>query len=297
MKNLKIFFGLLLLSIALFFFAGCNQEENATPIDNMSIEERASFTPYFPNLVFYALGTNNELYKYRSGPPAIKLSTLFLKGLRDQEFMVALDFRPANKKLYGVSNFNYIYMINLNLEQGATHAMVTQISQTPFSPGIDGECVGFDFNPMTDRIRLVTDKNQNLRIHPETGQVVGVDIVLHGAIAAINSIAHTNNYTGNLSGTTLYDIDIMSGKMYKQSANTGSLTLVGSTGLTIYGEGGFDIAKTGTAMAVLEAAAIPGYGVPDYDTQKAHRLYGMNLRTGKATSLGRVEPILGLAIQ
>src|SRR5687768_3757896 len=295
MKNLKFFFGLLLLTIGLLFFIGCNQEENATPMDDALIEERATTTPYYPNIIFYALGTNNELYKYRSGPPAYQLSSVILKGLRDDEFMVGIDFRPLNKKLYGVSNLNYIYMINLNLEPGAAYAIVTQISQTPFSPGIEGECVGFDFNPMTDRISLVTDKGQNLRIHPVTGQVAGTDIILNGPAAAVNSVAYSNNYVGAF-GSTLYDIDILGGKMFRQNPTTGSLTLIGSTGLTIYGDGGFDIARTGTAMAVLLAAANPGYATPDFDTDRAYRLYGMNLRTGKATSLGKIQPVIGMAI-
>ncbi len=296
MRNFKLFGQLLTLCTGLLFFTGCQQDESVSPL-NGSIEERNSSTTAYPNVLFYGLGPSNELYTYRSGPPATEVSSVMITGLRTEEFILAIDVRPATRGLYGVSNQSMIYTIN-----GST-GVATAVSQTPFTPAIEGSTIGFDFNPMVDRMRLVTDKGQNLRIHPTTGQVVGVDLAINGPVVAVNSVAYSNNNAG-ASGTSLYDVDVLEGKLYRQNANAGSLVLVGSTGLTIVGEGGFDISRTGAALGVYLASGRPSFGssggiggTSDDTTQEAYRLYSMNLRTGQATSLGKVRPMIGLAIQ
>jgi hypothetical protein len=44
-----------------------------------------------------------------------------------------------------------------------------------FSPTIATNA-SVDFNPTVDRIRLVTDSGQNLRLHPELGTVVATEL-------------------------------------------------------------------------------------------------------------------------
>jgi hypothetical protein len=43
----------------------------------------------------------------------------------------------------------------------------TAVGSTIFSPAIVGANASLDFNPTVDRIRLVTESGQNLRLHPE----------------------------------------------------------------------------------------------------------------------------------
>jgi hypothetical protein len=300
MKNLKLFSQVLVLLTGLLFFAGC-QEDTVSPAE---IEERnSSFTAY-PNVNVYGLGTANELYLYRSGPPATYVSTTMITGLRDGEQMLAIDFSPLNGKLYGVSNLDMIYTINLASGVGADQiGSVTRISQNPFTPSLEANTVAMDINPRTGQIHLITDKGQNLRVSPTTGQVVGVDMSPSSGTAttAINSAAFSNNYAGTV-GTTLYDVDAAEGKLYRQAAGSASLTLVGSTGLMIQGEGGLDITRSGTAFGVYLAdsqrtptpTATPPY---DYSTGLAYRLYGISLRNGAATSLGRTHPMIGIAVK
>ena len=280
-------------------FASCQQDEIVTPSDNQSVDERTTTTTAYPNVTFYGLGLANELYTYRSGPPATQIAETIITGLREGERILAIDFRPANRVLYGVSNLNLIYSINTSGFGTGPVGTATRISQAPFSPVIEGTTVGFDFNPATDRIHLITDKGQNLRISPTTGQVIGVDQYLSGSgsILAINSAAFSNNFSGT-TGTSLYDVDYMQGKVYRQSGS--SMTLIGSTGLTITGEGGFDISRTGAALGVYNAYGRPVWGSTtsstDDGSQQAYRLYGINLRTGAATNLGKVKPMIGLSI-
>jgi hypothetical protein len=300
MKNLKLFSQVLVLMTGLLFFVGCQQDE-ITPAD---LDERTTTTTAYPNVNVYGLGTANELYLYRSGPPATYVSTTMITGLRDGEQMLAIDFNPLNGKLYGVSSMDMIYTINLSSSFGSAPAgSVTKVSQTPFTPSLEGTTVAMDINPRTGQIHLITDKGQNLRLSSSTGQVVAVDIALSSgsSTTAINSAAFSNNYSGTY-GTTLYDVDMLGGNLYRQAASGGSLTLVGSTGLTISGEGGLDISRNGSAFAVYNAQGPrPTFSSTptSYDdtSEMAYRLYGISLRNGAATSLVKTLPMIGIAVQ
>lgn len=273
-----------------FLFTGCQQEELATPDQNESIEERNSTTVYGPNITFYGLGITNMLHTYRSGPPATEIASIFIRGMKEGEQMLAIDIRPATKVLYGVSNMSFIYTIN------PSTGVATPVSQTPFSPSIEGTTVAFDFNPVYDRIQLITDKGQNIQISPATGQVIYATYFVNQTIA-INGSAFASNYSGAYS-TSLYSIDAQSDRLYRQNPFNGYLTVVGATGLQISGEGGFDISRSGVALGVFYATSNSNTIGTDSsaEEQEAYRLYMINLHTGQAKSLGRVKPLIGIAI-
>ena len=74
----------------------------------------------------------------------------------------------------------------------------------PFG-ALNGTAFGFDFNPTVDRIRIVSNAGQNLRLHPIP---VGswppmARLTPSGSVTAA---AYTNNRAGATT-TTLYDID------------------------------------------------------------------------------------------
>lgn len=302
MRNFKLFGQFLAIMIGFLFFAGCQQEEIVRPVNDAAIDER-NLSSYPSNVTFWGIDSSRALYKYTSGPPATLVSSYSISGLRAEEKLMAIDFRPANRTLYGVSDMNLIYMIATS---GLQPGVATLVSPDAFTPAIEGKVLGFDFDPVSDRIFIVTDKNQNLQISPTTGQVLYVGPTVttsSGGTASVNGIAFANNFQ-TTSGTLMYDLDMLEGKLYKQSS-TGMLTAVGSTGLTITGEGGFDISRTGSSLAVLHArsqpvftATPPSWGDPnDRPSQDAYRLYTINLKTAKAESMGQVLPMIGLAIQ
>lgn len=270
------------------FLSGCAKDENATP-ENLPIDERGiTITGSSTNTLIYGLNDLNEIVMLMSGPPANELSRVPITGLRDGDAIIAIDIRPGTKQIYGVSLSSMIYKIDPNT--GVAQA----VSLTPFSPSISGAMVGFDFEPKTDRIRLVTDNDQNLRISPVTGAVTNIDFPLNPALPTINSIAYSSLYS--LNGSLLYDVDIAEGNLYRQNPNTGTLTRVGSLGLKISGEGGFDISRSNVAFAVLFASGqgpvIGGedLSVPDF------RLFKINLNNGVTTNFGKVKNLIGLAI-
>ena len=280
--------GIALLTFFLFI-AGCTTDETVAP-SNLPIDERGPIVPIGSgNTLIYGLSDRNEIVRLMSGPPAQELGRTPIGGLRDGDVLLAIDIRPATGVMYGIAASGILYTISPVL------GVATMVSGTPLDPAIAGTMVGFDFDPRADRIRLVTDKGQNMRINPTTGAVSNIDLPINPGVASMNSIAYGMTLS-SLTGASLYDIDLLQGNLYRQNPIQGTLTLAGPTGLLISGEGGFDISRRGAAFAALFAGtrgSIPG--ISD-ESEPAHRLYSINLKTGRATSHGRINPLIGLAI-
>lgn len=233
------------------------------------------------DFTFYVLKDNNQLVLLSTQNPSASLATITVTGVLNNERLIGIDFRPATGQLYAVSNGSRLYTINL------MNGVATPLGAGPFTPAIVGDAVGFDFNPTVDRIRLVTQRGQNLRLNPETGAVMITDGSINGAAgAAISGVAYTNNRAGATT-TTLYDIDPVSDKLYRQNPpNDGTLAEVGALGVDVAGLGNFDIAPNGVAIATLISGVTQG-------------LYEINLTTGRADWLGNLPSemsIVGLAI-
>jgi hypothetical protein len=222
-----------------------------------------------PDQVFYGITASGKLSKYNAKAAEVAMSTVTISGLQSAETIISIDFRPATGELYGLGSTSRLYIINTST--GATRVVGT----APFTPAISGTVAGFDFNPTVDRIRLVTSTGQNLRLNPETGAVAATDGSINGAAgAAVTGVAYTNNKAGAAS-TTLFDIDVTTQKLYKQSPpNNGTLVEVGSLGVVPTGEAGFDISPNGTvALASMYVAG-------------KSSLYQIDTTTGKAIKLG-----------
>ncbi|GGK86145.1 DUF4394 domain-containing protein [Rufibacter glacialis] len=280
--------GLLCLST---LFTSCSQDilesEDQLPSSHITQEAKAP-----ANLTFYALTDNNQLVEYSTNKIGKETDVVSITGLKSGERLLAIDFRPATGQLYGVSNQSNLYVINQNTGRA------TQVGTAPFSPALEGTQVGFDFNPTVDRIRLVTNTTQNLRLNPETGAVVAIDGNLNPGSPEVVAVAYTNSMAGATS-TALYDIDVATDKLYLQNPpNAGTLVEVGRLNVQAVGEGGFDISPDNS----LAIAALFGRG-GGTENQKEdspgnkYRFYRIDLASGKATNLGKTDrTIIGVAI-
>lgn len=225
------------------------------------------------DLTFYALADDGiKLDKFSTKNLSKIVSSTSVSGLQGGEKILAIDFRPATGQLYGLGSANRLYVINT--ETGAAR----MIGTAPFSPALSGDLAGFDFNPTVDRIRVVTSKGQNLRLNPETGTVAAVDGDINGQTGVMLAGAAYENNVAGATTTDLYDIDVTTSKLFKQSPpNDGTLVEVGALGLSIEGEGGFDIsAKDGLALGLFK----------EYDKST---LFSVNLETGKAIVLAKFD--------
>ena len=285
------------VAFGFLMYMGCTQDENIRPTDNDQIEERGSSTlsgtPV--NAALIGLTPENQLVSFMSGPPVVEQSLVAITGLRDGESILAIDTRPRTKELYGISNQSILYKLS------PTTGVALPVSGNPIAPAINGDMVAFDFNPVDDRIRLITSTGQNLRIDPLTGVVVAVDVNINSFTAYINSATITNPTLYVRSAT--YVIDITDGALYRMTnPNGGSIVYVGSLGFNFRQEGGFEATSRNSAFTVQYGASKTpsggggtAIGGEEDLSQEAWRLYTVNLGNGALASHGKVRPMIGLA--
>lgn len=204
-----------------------------------------------------------------------------ISGLATGERVVGLDVRPRNPtQLYGIGSSSQVYIIDA---QSGTASKVGSGfgAQTPLA----GTAFGVDFNPAVDRIRIISNTGQNLRVHPDTGALVAVDGPLKYAAGDANagSPASGVGYTyAELNApplapamTTLYDIEANRDTLVTQlPPNDGTLNTVGALKRVNAGDQvGFDIAGERRFKA---------FGLFQ-DGAKA-KLYRVSLKSGRASS-------------
>lgn len=214
--------------------------------------------------IVYALNVNNQLTCFASTAPGVLLDVRTLNpnptpatinGLNG-DTLRGIDFRPATGGLYALGTSGRVYLINFNTSTPNT-VMATQVGTTVNT--LSGTDFGFDFNPVPDRIRVISDAGQNIRLNPITGGLAGTDTTLSGAATGAVAAAYTNNFV-RATVTTLYDINASNnGTLFRQgglngtpSPNGGVLTSVGTLGVSTSNEIGFDISGvSGVALAAL----------------------------------------------
>ena len=234
----------------------------------------------------YALNGRNMLIRFDTNTPGFTDATQIIRGLQPGESLLAIDFRPANGALYGLGSQSRLYTVDPATGQA------TAVGNGPFTPALEGSEFGFDFNPTVDRIRVVSNTGQNLRLHPDTGAVAAVDGRLNAENLPdfkIAGAAYTNSVAGATT-TVLYGIDAEQRALVMQNPpNDGKLVRVGMMNIDMSEVAGFDISpRTGAAFV---ATRVRG--------QAAAALYEVNLTTGATMQLGifdRLDQIGGLAI-
>lgn len=185
------------------------------------------------------------------------------------------------------------------------------------APATLGGSISIDFNPVPDRLRVISTSGANFRINPDTGGVADADMDASNGVQADGRLtfdttsndanagrtpslvgaAYTNNDTDAATGTVNYGIDSTLDVLVTQgradnaatpvdemvSPNTGRLFTVGSLDIDVPTSTGFDIVTSaGTNTAFIT------YG---------SRLATINLATGAATPVGQVgggSPLIGL---
>ena len=112
-----------------------------------------------PNVTLVALTEDGTLITFPAGHPG-DASTARVTGASGQ--LVGLDRRPANGRLYALSTAGDVYTVDL--ARGA--ATLVSTLTAPFNGGPRS---GLDFNPKTDRLRLVGHDGQSLRVNVDNG--------------------------------------------------------------------------------------------------------------------------------
>ncbi len=296
--KLKSIFTGLLFGAGTLFFLGCTTDQDIVSQDDVSLEGRSIFTNLAQATNLIGLTPTNELVFLKSGPPAKETGMVPISGLRDGEFMLAIDRQPTSGLqgglLYGVSSMSRLYTIDL------LTGIANPMPVDTFRPEISGQLIGFDYNIVDATLRLVTDQGQNLRLSPLTGEVLSVEQQFPDTEFNFNSIAYAAK-PGSTS-STLYYIDLLNQGLYKDSPLAPNRPqLVGQMGFIFEGEGGFEIVGTSLGFTVQYGNSLldmaSGSNGFDDTRELAHRLLLINLNNGRATSYGRTRPLIGLALR
>ena len=208
----------------------------------------------------------NRLVTFDSAAPQVFTSRTQITGISDS--VQAIDFRPLNGVLYALGGDRVIYTINT--ASGAATALGGPLA-------IEGSFFGFDFNPVADAIRIVSNTNQNYRVNPNTGALIAADTNVAYPGSTQDPDVTANAYLTN--SATQYAIDTAADTLVTQANNAGTLTTVGALGVDLGGRTSFDIA--GSDAFVFNNRV----------------LYSANLQTGGLTSLGQTQDgLFGIAI-
>jgi hypothetical protein len=242
--------------------------------------------------IMLGLTTANSLITFDSAAPTKIVRTVKVNGLASGEDLVTLDARPAGGQVFGLTNRNTLYTLNV------TTGAATRVGSGPAAFNVTGAPAGMDFSPTVDRIRVVTAGDLNYRVNPTTGSILDGDAITPGtqpdtAIAFavgdpnagqnpnVTAIAYDRNFLGT-GLTTLFGIDTTRDALVRiggvdgtPSPNAGQVNTVGSLGVAVGGRVGFDITADGTAYAAMTSGGLT-------------RLYTVNLTTGQATPAGKV---------
>ncbi len=197
-----------------------------------------------------------------------------ITGLNAGDQIVSVDVRPLTGVLYGISVQKRLYTINTTTGAATQVGAVISAINSP---------VEMEFNPAVDRIRVISNTQDNYRINPDTAAVVGTDTnpafatgdINFGSAVSVVGLAYTNNVNPAPTTTTVYALEdttntlaLLGGQNGTPSPNTGSLFTQAGTVPSISGSSGFDISgETGIG----------------YVLSSGNRIYTINLSTGLMT--------------
>jgi hypothetical protein len=140
--------------------------------------------------------------------------------------------------------------------------------------GLTGTIFSVDFNPVADRMRVISETGQSLRIDVQTGATITDGDINRPTAATVVGAAYINSFAG-ATATTLYDLDAAGDVLATQTPpNDGTLNDVGPLGIDLTDGTSIDIAGGGNGLVL--AAARTGSTGPSI-------LYGVSLATGAMT--------------
>ncbi|OAB63311.1 hypothetical protein AY599_21175 [Leptolyngbya valderiana BDU 20041] len=225
----------------------------------------------------YGLTDTQSLVTFDASNPGTIQGGSFLSGLASGERAIGIDFRPATGELFALGSQNNLYTINPGTGQASRVG-------SGFGDRLDGSSFGFDFNPTIDRIRVVSDADQNLVLNPITGGSTMVTDLFYRA-GDINEGVDPNvvgsAYTNSVAGATttqLYGIDTGLDVLVRQDNSAGTLDTVGALGVDLTDVVGFDIdGATNTAFAAVQDIALG-----------RSTFWSIDLDTGAATQIDEI---------
>lgn len=270
---------LTLLTAGLVACGGGDDDNGPAPILSVSVGDTVVLT------------TANQIASFNRAAPATTVGSIAISGLATGETLVGIDVRPADGKLYALGSAGNVYTVEPATGVATLKVALRAVSgdDNPYT-ALSGDSFGIDFNPVADRLRVVSNTGQNLRINVDTGDALTDGaIALPAGTASVTAAGYTNAFAGTTT-TQLFDLDVTSGLLHLQDPpNNGTLAVGLPLGVTATAANGFDIdARNNTGYAALTVGG-------------ATSLYTINLSTGAATvvaggAIAGGQSVRGLAL-
>ncbi len=182
--------------------------------------------------------TQQTLLRFDTATPGSAIAIGTITGMGVGETIRGVDFRPANGALYAVATSaaatdGHLYGIDLGTGLAtAVGGGFTLVDNTSMRLSVD-------FNPVVDRLRVITGTGQSYRVNPNDGTLTAQDTSLDPGLS-ISGIAYANNLAGAAS-TTLYAYDYfgdtvgtVGGVNGVPSPNLGGYTVIGKSGIASF---------------------------------------------------------------
>lgn len=222
--------------------------------------------------LLFGLTNDGRIVTFDSANPGLIQASRSISGL-GSDTLLGIDLRATDRSIYGLGQSGAVY----RLASGSDGYNAVNLGN--LTEALNGNTFDIDFNPAADRLRIISDANQSLRVNVDTGPGTVTTIVdgslsygSGGAPFAVGA-AYTNNKPGATS-TRLYVLDDARNQLtVVNPPNAGTLTMpVALSGLNLSAEGGagFDISG-GTGAAFIASG---------------NSLYGLDLTNGNVTLLG-----------
>ena len=226
-----------------------------------------------PDRMLVATTNQNQLLTFNARNPRRIRDVQAISGLPSGVTLRGIDFRPKTGDLYGVGSDNTVYRVN------PTTGIA--ISEGPsFTPTLRGQSFGVDFNPVVDKIRVVSDDRQNLRLNVDEGTVLSADADLNPGMPMVVAAGYENSSFSftQPTATKLHVVDAASDTLFTQDPpNNGTLTNPRKLRVDVGLNAGFDIAGADNLGYLSNATS--GRGTS---------LYTVDVPTGKTKWLGRI---------
>lgn len=213
----------------------------------------------------FGLTANNKLLNFALNNPN-SVSEKSLTGLLVDERFIGIDYRlrtttDHSGKLYGLTNKANLYTINPESGLASLVSTLKPAAGSSFT-ALDGTSFAVDFNPTADRLRVISNTGQNLRINVDTGDTIKDGNINGASGAQVTAAAYTNSFKTPVAtlATELFDLDQTNKTLTKQNPpNNGTLSLIGNLGINLGTDNGFDIAggDNGLALATVSGGSGP----------------------------------------
>ena len=168
-----------------------------------------------------ALDASGKLIRFTDDKPGV-VTWRSIKGASSR--MVGIDVRPADGKLYGLAADGGVWLLD------PATGMATMKSKLNVAAAPDAMVV--DFNPVADRLRVVSAGGRSLRINVDTGETTEDGKLAYaagdanaGKAPGVSAGGYSNSGVGpKPAATALYEIDSATKAMVVQDPpNAGTL--------------------------------------------------------------------------